>query len=208
MTTTTRLPLQHVVLSLDEPTVFSARRHDHRGARNMWTRRPFPASQDANSDPCSSPHLSFLYTSLPALDAESTWHGETRFAALPGQKPCDASPCFASLQRKCRSGTHLLGYVRQIERQNSVSNFPGACHSCGWAFRVIRLNDQSLRRKWGLATGTVEILECAARGCLEFGARVRWKVSSTSFSVVRAKKRETLLSLDDLALNKGRLCPL
>lgn len=136
------------------------------------------------------------------------WHGETRFAALPGRKPCDASPCFASLQRKCRSGTHLLGYVRQIERQNSVSNFPGACHSCGWAFRVIRLNDQSLRRKWGLATGTVEILERAARGCLEFGARVRWKVSSTSFSVVRAKKRETLLSLDDLALNKGRLCPL
>ena len=169
---------------------------------------PFSSLARCQLDPCSSPHLSFLHTSLPAPDAESTWRGETRFAALPGRKPCDASPCFASLQRKCRSGAHLLGYVRQIERQNSVSNFPCACHSCGWAFRVIKLNDQSLRRKWGLATGTVEILECAARGCLEFGARVRWKVSSTSFSVVRAKKRESLLSLDDLALNRGRLCPL
>ena len=67
---------------------------------------------------------------------------------------------------------------------------------------------ESCDREDGPATGTVEfILERAVRERLEFGARVGWKVSSTSFSVVRAKKRERPPPLDDFALSKGRLCP-
>ena len=47
---------------------------------------------------------------------------------------------------------------------------------------------ESRDREDGPATGTVEfILEHAVRECLEFGARVGWKVSSTSFSVVRPR---------------------